>query len=301
MGRGREFVLVLDADGRFLEYVEPAVARKALKEGAVEVATTDPFTLRAPPGMTRVPRLFKGSRSSNVSFDKFSKIFAEEQPLYVKTLVPGQVSIEIQVGPGMTEPVRVPHTGDPVCLTDIAPFDALKRSMDLRKLASPRKARDGKLKPPAIRILTHEEVTEHYRQKAVDLGYTTPEGEPDIERASAPVYTDEAITKPATSVDIGKSATEEMLEQHGGPVNLGKEGQVAVQEVVHPRVLHLCSEVSADVPENQKMSADALLTELRSLGELNPESLNHLLSFGFYKSVKTWASKQLQERAASEE
>ena len=296
---GRRFVLVLDADGNFVEYVEPAVARKALKAQLCTVATTEPFCIRLSKGLQRVPRLFKGRGVKHMSLDKFSELFREEQPLYVKTLVPGQVSFEIQTAPGMIEPVRVPHTGDPVCLTDIAPFDALKRCMDLRKLAAPRRTRRGGLKPPAIKIMTEEEVMSHYSNKAERLGYVNEDGSPDIERAAQPIYTEEAVSTPASRVELPKSATEELMEQSGHNANLGNE-PVAIAEVVHPRVLHLCLELSGDVPENKRMPADHVLNELHSLGELNVETLNHLLAQGYYKSVKAWATQQLQSRADSE-
>lgn len=301
MGRKHEFVLVLDADGTFVEYVEPAVARRALKERAVKVATTEPFVIQLHKGQSRVPRLFKGRGVPRMALDKFSKLFSEEQPLYVKTLVPGQVSFEIQVAPGMSEPVRVPHTGDPVCLTDIAPFDALKRCMDLRKLASPRKTRSGGLKPPAIQLLTEAEVMEHYERKAVRRGWMTEDGKPDIERATQPAYTEEATRAPANRVELPKSKTEELMEQGSGNANLGKDGMITIAEVVHPRILHICQMLGADAPENQRMSADHVLNELEGLGELNTESLNHLMAFGYYKSVKTWATQELANRVDAEE
>lgn len=302
MGRKqREFVLVLNAEGHFAEYVEPAVARKALREGVVEVVkTSDEFAIQMPTGMSRVPRLFRGRGVKQMSLDRFSQLFSEEQPLYVKTLVPGQVSFEISVGPGMTEPVLVPHSGDPVCLTDVAPFDALKRCMDLRKLAKPRKTRSGGLKPPAIRIMTEDEVRGHYEAKAVRLGYTDDEGNPDVERAAAPIYTEAAVTQPATRVDLPPKESERAAEEGGGDANLGDK-PVMINEVVHPRVLGLCNDLTADAPENQRPSADSVLTELDSLGALNVETLNHLLSFGYYKTVKTWAQQQLLAQVAAEE
>lgn len=234
-----------------------------------------------------------------MSLDKFSELFKEEQPLYVKTLIPGQVSFDIPTGPGQVESVRVPHTGDPVCLTDIAPFDALKRCMDLRKLAAPRRTRSGGLKPPAITILTEAQVRSHYASKAERLGYINDDGTPDIERAAAPVYTEEAVRTPVNKVELPKSATAELAEQSGQNANLGDE-PVAMAEVVHPRVLHLCQELSEEVPENQRMPADTVLNDLHVLGELNVETLNHLLAYGYYKSVKAWATQQLQARAESE-
>lgn len=302
MGQGSD-VLVLDANGHFAEYVKPAVARRAMKSGVVSVDSVDPLILRMPTGMRRVPRLFKGRGVKNVqSLDKFGDLFKEEQPLWVKTLVPGQVSIEIPIAPGMTVPVRVPANGDPVCLTDVADFASLKRCADLRKLASPRKVGERGLKPPAIAILTEAQMREHLEKKAIRRGWVNEDGSPDVERALQPTYTEEAFTQPAAQIDLPESKTREMMDDHHGDANLGNDGQVQLVDIVHPRVLSLCNEVSAsDVAENQRMPADAILDELESLGALNEETLNHVLSFGYYKSVKNWAMTQLKERAPGEE
>ena len=301
MGRS---VPVIDHDGRFVEYVEPAVARRALKAQVVKVATTEPFVLQLPRGMQSVPNLL-GRRGVEMmkSLDKFGDLFREEQALWVKTLVPGQVSFEIQIAPGMTVPVKVPSNGDPVCITDRADFASLKRCTDLRTLASPRPGKGGRgLRPPAIRIMTEPEMREYYSQKAVRRGWMKDDGTPDVERAATPVYTEEATAQPAARVELPKSATEELMEQHSTEANLGREGQVALAEVVNPRILHLCQEVSnPDITAAQRMSADAMLDELDSLGRLNNESLQHIMSFGYHKAVKAWALVQLQDRATSEE
>lgn len=297
MSRSHELVLVLDADGHFAEYVEPAVARKALKECLVRAVDAPEFTIQMPKGMTRVPRLF-GRR--HPMLDKFSKLFEAEQPLYVKTLVPGQVSFEIPTGPGLMEPVLVPASGDPLCITDRAPFDAIKRCTDLRYLAKPRVSRDGKVKPAAIVIMTEDEVIEHYAKKAVRLGMYTPDGEPDVERAAQPVITEPAVEPARSRVDLPKSKSLELMEQQPSDANLGDD-PVMISEVVHPRVLAMCHSLAAEAPENQRQPADAVLNELHLMGDLNVESLNHIMANGYYKSVKTWARKELERLAPGEE
>lgn len=240
------------------------------------------------------------------TIDKFGKLFEEEQPLWAKTLVQGQVSLEVQIAPGMTMPILLPANGDPVCLTDVADFQSLKRCKDLRILASPRHVNDPRtgrkgLKPPALKILTEPEMREYLEKKAIRRGWTKPDGSPDIERAMAPVYTEEVNPQPKATIDLPASKTAELAEQHGGDANLG-DRPVQIMDVVNPRVLSMCHEVSdPDLAENQRMPADQLLDELESLGTLNEESLNHILSYGYYKSVKTWAREQLAERAPGED
>lgn len=295
MGKETEFVLVLDADGHMLEYVEPAVARKALREGVIKVASSDPFTVQVPRGMSRVPRLFKGRGVTKVAFDKFRELFSEEKSVYIKTVVPGQVSFEIQAGPGQSTPVTVPHSGDPICLTDIAPFDAIARCMDLRKLASPRPVAGGGLKPPAVRIMTEEEVHAYYSDKATKKGWYTPEGEPDVLRAAQPKYTHDAVTKPSHTIAKPTTAPEEVINESA--IKNIRHGQLSMAENIHPKVVHLCNEAgNKEIPENERPSADQMIEEFEMLGTLNTESLNHIQAFGVYKSVKKWATKVLEER-----
>jgi len=226
----------------------------------------------------------------------FFNLFLEEKPLWVKTLVPGQVSLTIQLGNGQETSLLVPNSGDPVSLTDQAPFQALKMSMDIRKLALPRQVRgsDGapRVKPPAIRIMTHEEVQEHFKKKAIKLDYRTPEGEPDIERAMQPVITEPASPKPATRVEgVNNAGADEDQPQMKPP----KPEPLYVHDAVEPRVYQLC--LDADPTDNDNpLPADAMLLELSNMQDLSEDSLNHILANGHHNSVKKWAQAELQER-----
>lgn len=301
MGRKRELIPVLDADGTLIEYVEPAVVRRGLREGVVSVVKDDPFTVQLPTGMSRLPRLFWGRGVKHMfSLDKFGQLFNEEQPLWVKVAVEGQVSFEIAAANGHTIPVRVPATGDPVCLTDIADFASLKRCGDLRTLARPRPGPKGTLKPPAIEILTEDQMRDYLSAKATRRGWFTEDGSPDIERAAQPVYTASAQTPARTRVDDTSSPTRELANGQGHDANLGRDGVVRMTEVIHPRVLSLCHEITdPELSPNDRMSEDQVMASIESL-TLNEESLQHLLSHGYYKGVKRWAQTELETRVAEE-
>ena len=300
MGKENELVLVLDADGHMLEYIEPAVARRALREGLIKVAASDPFTVQVPRGMSRVPRLFKGRGVAKMAFDKFRELFSEEKSIYIKTIVPGQVSFEIQSGSGQATSVTVPHSGDPICLTDMATFEAISRCMDLRKLASPRPVAGGGLKPPAVRIMTEDEVHEYYAAKATRKGWFTPDGQPDVMRAAQPKYTHEAITVPSHVVK--KSESDPLEADSESTIKNIRNKQLTLASGVHPKVIHLCGEASNnEIPENERPSADQMIEEFEMLGVLNVETLNHIQAFGVYKTVKKWATKVLEEQTEGAE
>lgn len=326
MGRGdngfdpKDYILVVDADRQFVEYVPPAVARRALRDGCVSVFRKQPFSIQLPPGVDRCPRTFakarrarkKGITMASNSIKNYTEYFKEERDVWVKATYPGQVSLQFQAGPG-SDPIGVvvPFTGDPVRLTDEVPFEAIKRSTDLRKLCNPRRANNGGLKPAALVLLTEEDVQAHYAKKAKRKGLfikdalgnvqkdpDTGEPIPDIEAASQPKITEPATTTPSSQIPQGTTKSEQAMDAHSDVANVGKEGSIQMAEAIEPSVLNLIHEINTAESEKDRPLADDVLDHFEALfeqGALNEETLNHILAMGHYKTVKTWASERLSE------
>ena len=315
-------VLVVDADSQFVESVSPAIARRALKDGFVELHCKDPFSIRLHRGMNHCPLVFSESRrakkdgyslmSIGAKID-FTEIFREECELWIKALVPGQVSLQFELSPGREHGILIPATGDPICLTDQVPFDAIKRSTDIRKLSNPRRMQNGGIKPAAIQLMTPDDVEEYFRKKAIRKGMfkKNPMGEtmtdaltgdpiPDIEAVSAPKITEPMQTASAKRIETVKSKSEELMDQHSDNANLGNK-PVMLAEIINPKVLHLCQQVQTAETDKDRPLADTMIDEFESLGSLNDDSLSYILSFGHYKSVKKWATEQLSSRNVAEE
>ena len=68
----------------------------------------------------------------------FTEYFKEEHDVWVMCLIPGQVAINFEVSPGHQTVFCVPNTGDPYNLTQRFPWDAIKRSTDLRHFVAGR-------------------------------------------------------------------------------------------------------------------------------------------------------------------
>jgi hypothetical protein len=77
-------------------------------------------------------------------------------------------------------------------------------------------------------------------------------------------------------------------------------------------VLHLCQQVANDLQPHELLAADVFLEELqalagdwnpqtRMLGQLNEESIQHIIAHGRYKTIKTWAQQQMAKVATSSE
>jgi len=82
--------------------------------------------------------------------------------------------------------------------------------------------------------------------------------------------------------------------QAAGFANVGQQ-PVMMEQLIHPRVLYLCQQVSMQLQPNLRMPADQFWRELRALQpQLNLESLQYIESNGTYKTVKKWA-RELQQ------
>lgn len=230
----------------------------------------------------------------------FTELFREEQDIYVKKLVPGQVSIGFRVGPSGESDSYCVKSGDPECLTDRIPFEAVKHSSDLRTLANPRRVKNG-FKPPAIAVMTYDEAVKHFEKKAKRRGlWTTDENGnkvPDVAAAQAPriVATDEHT--PRTKITPSKQK-----EEPEGLKQLGKEGKIKIVNPINSRVQQMLHELNLAEDENERMLADDLIEEFEAMGdELNRATLKHISQDGYYATVKRWADARIDELDGDDE
>lgn len=88
--------------------------------------------------------------------------------------------------------------------------------------------------------------------------------------------------------------------QTAGFANIGEQPVMMDQEV-HPRVLALCQQVSMQLQPNLRMPAEQFFREVRALEPaLKLPDLQHIESFGTYKTVKKWA-RDLMAKMASQD
>ena len=110
----------------------------------------------------------------------WNKFFAEERDIWIQNISATLLSMQFEVAQGQLSSVSVGVSPDPLCLTQHVPFDAIKRSIDFRKLVN---------RTPAImRLLTEDDVMRHFadKAKANNLFAVDPETGtqvPDIARA----------------------------------------------------------------------------------------------------------------------
>ena len=241
-----------------------------------------------------------------MSVKNYTEYFKDEHDIYVQNLADAQVSCEFPLGEGRVEGFTFPHNRDPLNLTQFIPFGAIKNSMDFRKMLSRR--------PPALHLLTEEEYTAYYARRAKARGLTMSDGAPDVDAAM-----DAAEEKRRRTADksmreiVATSAPKpihDVVERGSGPggaKHFGEKERVVTHdvatedEIINPRVLHLCNQVKNEIPEEERMPAAELLMALQDLPNLTLDDLEHIRAHAWYKSVKKWAKQESANLVSSDD
>jgi hypothetical protein len=206
----------------------------------------------------------------------FLNYFKEEKPVFVQNLSNCQVSVTFDLGSGRVESVLFPNVKDPIDLTQQIPFQAIKNSIDFRKMLN--------RKPLTLRLLTDEEYQAHYNRLAKNHGISFDQA---LEKA------DDRRRSIQTHQKLKDAPTKHLKVSDKHDDGEGEDGIETEQDVINPKVLHLCLQVHPSVPDQQKLSAQTMLGELDVLGDLTPADWMYVQTNGYYKSVKNLAKKQL--------
>jgi len=213
----------------------------------------------------------------------FTKFFEKDTDIYVSNISGCQVSVSFEVGPGHSEGYLFPNSKDPVNLTRHIPFSAIKQSIDLRKMIN--------RSPPALRLMTEDEYTAYFANKAksndmsVDEALELAEARRVAAQNHVPLP-DAVAPKKNSEIDLEPGTSTEITN-------------VSEVDVINPRVLHLCLQVHPSVPDQSKMTAQAILAELDILEGLNMQDWDYITSHGYYKSVAKLGKKKVAELAAA--
>jgi hypothetical protein len=290
-------IAVVDSHRLFLGYTRRGKARKLVREGKARWLQIEPPVLMYTAKPPETIRNRKESKiMSNVNPVKavtnWTEFFKDPRDLYVQNISTYQVSIEFEPTPGNKVGFLFPIGRDPINLTQHIPFEAVRSSVDFRKMLNRR--------PPALALLTEEEYMEYFHSKA---NRDNKPVESVIDQAS------EKLQKLHNKQEF--IATEKPRPLHkvveddphfGGKKRVvSTDDRVAVDEIIHPRVLHLCQQVHHDIPDEQKMRASAMLDELTTLSEqLKIDDLEYIRSHGYYKVVKNFARDNIAKMVGDE-
>ena len=200
----------------------------------------------------------------------FLEFFKQERDIYVQNVSTGQVSMQFGIGDNAMS-FTLPRKRDPIVLTNHIPFKDIQSSTDFRKLLN--------RQPAIIRILDDKEFTKYYSDKA-KLEKTTVEAavaKAESERAKAR----QTVAAPVTTAPKDSEHTEEEVEM------------VTADQIVHPRIIHLCHQASDIIPAGERMKPTDLLTELKTIAdELKHDDYEYILANTKIKTIHTWAKSQ---------
>lgn len=270
--------MVIDGNNKFLSYTHPAKARKLLNDKRAVIFKTDPFTIKL---MGQQDRRGKMSSESIISFTDF---FKEEKDVYIQNLSNTQVQFQCEVAAGRIKNVIIPRTRKPYNLTQRVSFNAIKESIDFRSLFD--------RNPPVIRIITQTEYEKYYQDLAARNSTSVEKEIAEANNLQLGIMDRkvEENSPPPKTIDDMRSSS------------IADDGELPIEAQIHPRIAGLCSQVSPDVDDDLKMKANEFRDELEVIEEeLKPVDYEYLISHGFYKSIRNWASKKFNEVTASVE
>lgn len=275
-------VLVLDAERRFLDYTHPATARKLLKEGKAVVYSRAPFAIQLNKAVEAPNRIKR--KEKQMAITSFTRFFEKEQDIYVQNISNCQVSVQFNLGPGQSESYLFSPSKDPVNITQRIPFNAVKQSMDFRKMLN--------RTPPVLQVLDESEYQAFYARQAKSQGLKSiEEAIQKAEEKAAAVRGHVQLPdapKPLKTTDVH-------------PEDEDKPTHVQEQDEVKPQILNLCLQVHASLEDQTRMPAQTFISELDNIPDLNMLDWEYVQSHGYYKSVKNLARKKIADLATSED
>jgi hypothetical protein len=226
----------------------------------------------------------------------FTQFFAVARDIYVQNLSSKQVSMQFELPGGGVESFLVPALRDPINLTQYIPFDAIKNSVDLRKMLM--------RSPPILALLSEDEYGAYYAQKAQKQGFLLKDGKTaDVGKAiQVAEGRAQAIRNHMPIPNTPAPTPIHKVVKKGGAEEAEPEGRVLSEEVVRPRVLHLVNMAgNPQLADKDRMPVGEFLEELEQLPDISMDEYEYIRAHGFFKTVKRWATQKMAEIAPKEE
>lgn len=205
-----------------------------------------------------------------MALTNFTKFFTTEADVYVANCSSCQVVVQFDLGGGQTTSFTFAPNRDPVNLTQHVPFNAIKNSVDFRKILN--------RVPAVVTLLTEEEYLGYYQTQAKSKGLAS------IDKA----------------IDLAehRRSNRSVLPDAPSPINLAQEEEtqaapVQLEDAINSRILNLCLQVHPSVPDPQKMTAQQMLSELESMDSLKRDDYEYVVAHGLYKTVINYAKKKM--------
>ena len=275
-------ITVIDADNALLNPCHPARARLLVKEGKAVWKSSDRPTIQL---LRIVSQELK--KSTTMPITNWTKFFEKEGDIYVQNISNNQVSLEFETSPGHSEGFLLKASRNPINITQHIPFTAVKASPAFRKMLNRR--------PPVLQILDEKEFVEYYERRAAVQNL--PSAEHAMDRAEQERLG--LVNKTAFTTNDKPEPIHEVIADGK---SLGERKEVRAfesinsDEVINPRVLHLCTQVHPDIKDAEKMKANEMLSELETVEDsLKIDDYEYIRAHGYWKTVKNWAKARISK------
>jgi len=219
-------------------------------------------------------------------FNEFFKNCTDEMVWCRAVQPPGQQGIiqhSMSIVDG-TNYYRIPPitVGDPMCLSTYAPYEALRKSSELRTSVT----------KGILELLTTDQADAFFAKKASVGGRSIDMLKNEAANREASFLNHEPLVDPNRPA----AANERALDSVSEAVTFArtKNNQpIVAEEVVKPYIIHLCQQVSSELKEEACMPANELLMKLQEIEPtLSMDDLEHIRAHGRWKSVKQWATQK---------
>lgn len=214
-------------------------------------------------------------------FEKVDRVNGGDGIIWAKATAPRGSQVILELKTPLGDRIKVPplQAGDPICLSKYAFFDALKSSTDITRCAT----------SGLIRLMTTEEADAYFQKKAGILKRSADDLKREADRRSREAVTAKQLDK--SKVD--KSARMSDLDASRRSTDLVYE-----DDIVNPRVINLCHQVSPLLKEEQRLSVMELQEQLLALEDsMTLDDAQYVEANGFYPSIKKWGRAKVAELA----
>ena len=270
---GGKRVAVIDVAGRVLDSTHPGKARILVHSGKAKMISTQPPAIRLN---------YHVERGGTEMVKNFTQYFAEEPEIIVQNISGTVVSLTFfEPNSNREEHIRVENNRHPIVLTEQFPKSWIVNSPSFLKMLNH--------KPfPKLQLLTRTDYDGLLEKIAQQTKKSVAQVASKLRDEVAQAQDPQPIVKQATP-DL------DTLDEQQKHLDIPGESNE-----VSSRVLQLSTQCATDLPEDKRLSAEAMLDELILLPPLSIVDLNYLAT-NPWKSVRTWAQQKLMELTVNSE
>jgi hypothetical protein len=276
-------IKVIDSEYNELEPTRPGKARKLLNSGKAKL-------LNEKIPLIQLKKIVKKQEDLKMDLRSIERYFKDNEEVYVQNISGGVVSLTFYDTDGRPEPFSLINDRRPIRLTDYIPKEIIRKSSALRKLLMRR--------PPVLRLLSEENYAGTITTIAKETDKTPEEVVDELSekisnrRTKLPESAEEKKAKEDLKLEVIDAS------EDGGPEGDDLEIPGTVDSGINPRVIQVVADCSDQA--TKRIKAGEALAEFKNMN-LSIDDLNYIIGNCGYRTVVSWAQKEVASVEKSEE